>query len=306
MLEPEVSPIIPANPSQGEKMIKHRALVLLVLLLPLAGLAGQADITFVVAGKTGNHRQDAQGQVRALNYHFFAEIFLQPGGKVAPAMLVTPLGKGESFPFADSGYALEMHGGRYRGEAELEANYPDGDYVFHYTSPSTSTVSQVVSLDNPRDSGSGLPAPPRIMLTQGGLLAAPGAIDPEQDLLVTWSEFKDGGADPLEIMDDLLFVIMGDCDGVRRAHSGRPFENTPYLTYADTFFVIKAEQLQPENVYQLSVEHAVLETSMQHRVVAFATFATTTFLNIRTTGKAEPGKACHAIRKEFDAGQAVL
>ena len=106
--------------------------------------------------------------------------------------------------------------------------------------------------------------------------------------------------------DDLLFVIMGDCDGVRRAHSGRPFENTPYLTYADTHFVIKAEQLLPENVYQLSVEHAVLDTTTEHEVTAFATFATTTFLDIKTSGKALEGKACLTIRKPFDAGQTDL
>ncbi len=56
---------------------------LLIMLLAPAGLAGQTDITFIVAGKTGNHRQ------------------------------------GEAAPFADSGYALEMHGGRYAGQAVL-------------------------------------------------------------------------------------------------------------------------------------------------------------------------------------------
>ncbi len=151
-----------------------------------------------------------------------------------------------------------------------------------------------------------MPAAPRILLSQGGKPAIHDTIDPGQDLLVTWSDFSDGGADPLGIMDDLLFVIMADCDGVRRAHSGRPYENTPYLTYADKSFVIKAEQLLPENVYQLSVEHAVLDTTKEHGVVAFATFATTTFLEIRTGGKAAPGKACREIRKKFDAGQAVL
>lgn len=107
-------------------------------------------------------------------------------------------------------------------------------------------------------------------------------------------------------MDDLLFVIMGDCEGVRRAHSGRPFENTPYLTYADQSFVIEAAKLTPENVYQLSVEHAVLDTALEHEVPAFATFATTTFLEIRTRGKAAEGQACLRVRKQFDAGQAVL
>ena len=73
-----------------------------------------------------------------------------------------------------------------------------------------------------------------------------------------------------------------------------------------TSFVIEAERLKAENVYQLSVEHAVLDTGVEHGVVDFATFATTTFLQIRTTGEASPGEACRSIRKNFDAGQKVL
>jgi hypothetical protein len=279
------------------------------LALAISGVAthaAQTDITFVVAGKTSNHRQQVDGTVAVLNYHFFAEIFLQEGGRVDPATLLTPLSEGVEEPFTDGGYALEYHGGRYRTEAELERNYPDGDYVFLYTSPSTGAVSQSVRLDNPVVDGSGLPAAPIIKIAQEGRSVHPEQVDPGLDLHVSWSEFSTGGADPLGIMDDLLFVIMGDCDGVRRAHSGRPYENTPYLTYAHTHFVIEAERLKPENVYQLSVEHAVLDTSREHGVVGFATFATTTFLDIRTTGEAAPGEACTEIRKNFDAGQKVL
>jgi hypothetical protein len=163
-----------------------------------------------------------------------------------------------------------------------------------------------VELNNQKRHGSGLPAPPRIMLSQNGKSVAPSKVDPNYDLLVNWSEFSGGSSDPLNIMDDLLFVILGDCDGVRQAHSGRPFENTPYLTYADTLFVIEAEKLKPENAYQLLVEHAVLDTSKQHGVIGFATFASTTFLDVRTTGKAAPGEACGEIRKNFDAGQEEL
>ncbi len=279
--------------------------ILLSLLVAHHSLAEQTDITFVVAGKTSNHRQQADGSTAVLNYHFFAEIFLQKGGVVAPASLVTPKSDGVAVDFADSGYALEVHGGRYRDEAELEAAYPDGDYVFQYTSPSTGPVSQAVRLANPVSGRSGLPAAPVISLFQGGQPVAADRINPDIDLRVTWSAFAAGGPDPLGITDDLVFVIMGDCDGVRRAHSGRPFEGTPYLTYADTAFVIEAERLLPENVYQLSVEHAVLDTSIEHEVIAYATFATTTFLDIKTTGTAPPGQACLNIRKLFDAGQAV-
>lgn len=278
-----------------------------MVLFPLSGYAAeQDDITFIVAGKTSNHRQQADGSVQVLNYHFFAEIFLKPDGKVNPANLVTPLSGGKPAIFEDSGYALEMHGGRYRTETELEAAYPDGQYVFHYTSPGTGSVRQAVRMGNPNTGTSGLPTVPRIKLSQAGQSVLPGQIDPGVDLQVTWNDFTEGAADPLGIMDDLLFVILGDCDGVRRAHSGRPFENTPYLTFADQQFTIAAQTLLPENAYQLSVEFAILDTGIEHGVTAFSTFATTTFLEIHTTGTAVPGQACKAIRKNFDAGQAVL
>lgn len=274
--------------------------------LAAAVLAQQSDITFLVVGKTANYRQQADGSVAALNYHFFAEIFRREGGTVGPAAIALPAGAGQAVTFSESGYALEVHGGRYRTEKELESAYPDGDYVFSYTTPSTGAVSQAVRLHNPRPGGSGLPAAPQIKLSQNGKSVSPDSVDPQLDLRVSWSEFEVGGADPIGIMDDLVFVIMGDCEGVRRAHSGRPFESTPFLTYTDSSFVIGAGQLLPENVYQLSVEHAVLDTSIEHGVVGFATFASTTFLDIRTGGTAAPGLACQAIRRHFDAGQEVL
>jgi hypothetical protein len=286
-------------------------LTALILLSACAGpstspLSAQSDITFIVAGKTSNHRQSPGGDVTVLNYHFFAEIFLQEQGSVTDSSLETPLAMGVIEPFADSGYAMEMHGGRYASEAELEAAYPDGDYIFRYTAPSIGSKRQAVRLQRAVSNESALPAAPQITLTQNGHKVTPQAIDPNLDLVVTWSAFAAGGSDPAGIMDDLLFVIMGDCEGVRRAHSGRPYENTPYLTYADRAFVIEAERLLPQNIYQLSVEHAVLDTSSEHGVIAFATFATTTFLDIHTTGIAADGQACEQIRKPFDAGQVVL
>jgi hypothetical protein len=287
-------------------MTKRLFILLVVLLLPLTSCAEQTDITFIVAGKTINHSQNGSGNIRTLNYHFFAEIFRQPEGNVTQSGLVTPLSGGKLVPFEDVGYALEMHGGRYKTESELEATYPDGAYEFRFTSPSTGRVKQIVKFNSREHKGSRLPAAPTIKLSQNGQSVAPSSIDPNHDLLVSWSTFSDGGADPLHIMDDLLFVIMGDCDGVRRAHSGRPFENTPYLTFDDSSFVIEAEKLLAENVYQLSVEHAVLDTSKEQGVTAFATFASTTFLEMHTTGKAAPGKACVQVRKAFDAGQQEL
>ena len=158
------------KPSRNHKPLaavkRTHALSLAVLLLwaPVTVFASQTDITFVVAGKTSNHRQQADGRVNALNYHFFAEIFLQEGGRVTDATMLAPNYGATPAPLGDSGYALEYHGGRYASEAELEQAYPDGEYVFEYTAPSTGHVTQSVSLKNPKSAGSGLPAAPRIML----------------------------------------------------------------------------------------------------------------------------------------------
>jgi hypothetical protein len=286
----------------------YRGWRLVAVLLAFSGtpvaIAGeQTDITFVVAGKTSNHRQHPDGRVDVLNYHFFAEIFLQDGGRVSGATLLAPTRYAEPAPLLDEGYALEHHGGRYATETELEATYPDGDYLFDYTAASVGTVRQVVKLHNPHPGSSGLPPAPRIFLSQAGRPVEPIAIDPEVDLQVSWSAFNEGGADPGGIMDDLVFVIMADCNGVRRAHSGRPFENTPFLSYADSHFDIAASQLLPASVYQLSVEHAVLDTSREQGVIGFATFATTTFLDLRTTGEPVPRESCQTLRQPFDAGQ---
>jgi hypothetical protein len=198
----------------------------------------QTDITFVVAGKTGNFKQSTGGTVFALNYHFFAEIFVQDNGRIKQAALLTPDNLSEAIAFSDSGYALEMHGGRY----------PD---IFRYDTPSTGLLEQPIALVNSVAGSSRLPDAPHIILLQNGNSISPHLIQADLPLTVTWSTFKQGNQDPLGIVNDLVFVIMGDCHGKRISHSGRPFENSPYLDYAATEFIIPAEQLLPENAYQL-------------------------------------------------------
>jgi hypothetical protein len=266
----------------------------------------QADITFVVAGKTGNFRQSNGGKVLALNYHFFAEIFIQDNGKIKQAALLTPGQLSEAIAFSDSGYALEMHGGRYPSEIELEQHYPDGNYIFRYDTPSTGLIEQPIALVNSSADESRLPNAPRIILFQNGEPIAPRFIQADLPLTVTWSTFRQGNQDPLGIVNDLVFVIMGDCQGKRISHSGRPFENTAYLDYSAEEFIIPAEHLLPENAYQLSVEHAIVDTSITKGVPGLATFATTTFLDIMTLGSETGAAACPEILKDFDAGQTDL
>ena len=293
------------------KNLTNTTLLFLLVIGFSGGSSGQApqlqtDITFVVVGKTGNFSQSAGGTVSALNYHFFAEIFIQENGRINQAALVTPDNPFEGIAFSDSGYALEMHGGRYPNEIELEHHYPDGNYIFRYDTPSTGLLEQPISLANSASDSSRLPDAPHIILSQNGRLISPHLIQADLPLTVTWSTFEQGNQDPLGIVNDLVFVIMGDCHGNRISHSGRPFENAPYLDYAATEFIIPAEHLLAENAYQLSVEHAIVDTTITKGVPGIATFATTTFLDIMTLGRASGEAACPEILKNFDAGQTDL
>jgi len=52
------------------------ALFVVAFTLPPLAFPQQSDITFIVAGKTSNHRQQLDGSVKTLNYHFLQKFFV--------------------------------------------------------------------------------------------------------------------------------------------------------------------------------------------------------------------------------------
>lgn len=272
-----------------------RALAAASLLMVLAP---EDHVSFLVMGKTTNHRQSASGDVTLLNYHFFAEIFVREGGRVTGASLRFPGGEVEDFE--DLGYVLEVHGGRYQRESELDRLYPNGDYQFRFTTGDGRTLERTLTMRG--EGASRIPAPPRITLHQKGRTVSPESVDPDEELTVTWSPFDRAGPDANGILDDLIFVVLGDCHGEKTVHSGRPFEGTPFLDYRTKVFVFPAAKLAPGEPHQMFVEHAIVDTSKEEGIVGLVTYASTTFLDLRTTG--EPaGPPCPAIMPKIDQGQ---
>jgi len=83
--------------------------------------ASQQDVSFVVLGKTTNHRQSPDdGSCHLLNFHLFTEIFLQKGSMVSGATLHLPGEAGAGMEFVGDGLILEVHSGRYGSEDELD------------------------------------------------------------------------------------------------------------------------------------------------------------------------------------------
>lgn len=272
----------------------------LALVSALGVSGGPEHVSFLVMGKTTNHRQVPGGPMRLLNYHFFAEIFVREGGRVADASLTFPNGAVQGFE--DEGYVLELHGGRYDDEKTLDRLYPNGVYRFLYETPAGVVHSRLLEVRGTGEGKSRIPDPPRITLVQEGREISSESVDPEKDLAVTWSEFRDGAPDANGIVDDLVFVVLGNCRGEKTVHSGRPFEGTPYLTFQTTEYVIPKEKLAPGEPHQMFVENAVVDTSRENGVVGLVTYAATTFLDFRTTGDPS-GPTCPAEMPRIDQGQ---
>jgi len=250
--------------------------------LPMPAKAQHRDVTFFVIGKHGSYEQRPDGTLAPVDFSFFSEIFFTEGGDASGAFLATPAGERlryRDMRLADGGERdnlLLVRGvQRFPSYDALQSWYPDGDYVIDFDTPSGPVDDAVLGF--PVD---GLPRAPRITLSQG---AGAGCftLDGSKDLNVGWTPFSQGSADPNGILDDLIFVIVEDDSGVRVAHSGRPFEGKPFLTYRDSAFTVPARTLEAGRQYELSVEHASLnDTARFDGVPAMTTYAVTTRLEL--------------------------
>ena len=260
------------------------------------------DTQFLVVGKTANYRQDQNSTDQAMiNYHFFAEIFVKDGGHVTNGTLRNAaIG---TMNFADHPSTLETHGGRYNNEEDLNAVYPNGEYMYEYTEKNGQVLHIPVVLSNKDDGQTRIPASPIITLMQDGKRVAPETIDPEKDLNISWTPFNEGGADENGFVDDLIFVVVGNCKGEKISHSGVPFGGGVHLTYADNDVTISKHLFNPGEVYQISVEHAVMDTNYVGNVPTIATYAATSFLDFKTSGNNVGGLDCTPLPVQMDKGQ---
>ena len=195
-------------------------------------------------------------------------------------------------------------GNRHQAVEAVDAELPNGDYAFSFSTPGGAIEDFVVTIGG-ADGKTDLPPAPVILLEQNGAAVSPDAVEPGVDVRVSWTPFATGRSDPNGISDDLIFVMMDDCHGERAFHSGRPLA-TPnplepdkpsenLLTYADDEVTMPGDSIRPGMRYLLKVEHArLLDTDEQQGVVGMTTFAVTTFLDVVATGDAGAG-ACPPV-----------
>jgi len=281
-----------SRPRRGQCAFVRRALapipacLALALIAPSPATAQTRDVNFAVVGKHAGFEQVGDGRPQRLYYSFFSEIFLADGTPLGEATLVRP--DGREVPFTDQRQVvgpardriLLIRGDRrYDSEADLDESWPDGEYMFRYRPPGANEdVSIAVTLGDGE-----YPGGPTVRLEQRGAEVRTDSVDPMLDLVVRFAPFGSGHADPREICDDLIFVILRDEESYKVDHSGRPFQGQRFMLYSDTERIIPASALAPASRYTLSVEHATLEqTARGAGVPVMSTRAVTTALEIET------------------------
>jgi len=265
------------------------------------GEVNSTDTQFLVVGKTANYRQDHSGEQQMINYHFFAEIFVKEGGHVSSGTLSHPAIN--RMNFEDRPSTLETHGGRYNTEADLNALYPNGEYLYEYTETGGNVLHIPVMMLDKDDGKTRIPASPIIKISQNGTVVSAAKVDPEHDLVISWTAFTEGGPDENGFVDDLIFAVMANCKGEKISHSGVPFGGEAHLTYADHNVTISRDLLSAGEVFQISVEHAVMDTNYVGNVPTIATYASTSFLDFNTSGENVGGLDCTALPVQMDKGQ---
>ena len=257
-------------------------------------------MSFLVLVKSSNWAQGADGGLTLLNYHFFSEIFVTPGGSVASATLTRHDRPDAPVAYQDQGSNWYMEGGHFDSLDEVDGAYPNGMFTFEVTTPA------LVYRDSLELAGPGgatdIPAPITISFEQNGAPVDATALDPHADLTIRWSEYSNGRADPRGVVDDMIFVVVADCHGERLFHTGLPFQGE-YMRYDAGEVRVRAESLRPGMPYSAFVEFPhVVDSRVSHGVPAFTSYATATYVDLHTSGEAED-EMCPVAPPPMDTGQ---
>jgi len=261
----------------------------------------QADISFFVLVKSSNYSQDSLGQLTLLNYHFFSEIFVRPGGRIDSASLSTGGAESDPIPYVDRGDNYYVEGGHFDSLEELDATHPNGVFVFDIAAPTVQLSEVRLSLAGPGNR-TDIPRPITVSLSQAGVPVSPQAVDPTEGIVIGWSAYSNGAADPRGIVDDMIFVVVADCHGNRLFHTGLPFEGE-YMTFRTSDVLVPAGTLEAGQLYSAFVEFPhVVDSRIVHGVPGFTSYATATYFDLHTRGSVSD-PTCPAVPPPMDTGQ---
>jgi Glyoxalase/Bleomycin resistance protein/Dioxygenase superfamily len=257
-----------------------------------------STVRFFVVVKSSNYSQKSDGELTLLNFHFFSEVFPAPGSQVHGTLMSRNFDRAKSYEKKND--TLYIEGGHFASLAALDAAYPNDTYRVTIDDQPAEVANG--TLDFRGDGGvTDIPEPIHIAIAQEGRSVAPTEIESSKPTTIRWNRFSNGQSDPRGIVDDMIFVVIQDCRGRNVFHTGLPFDGK-YLRYEASEVHVPAHLLEAGQPYSMFVEMPhVVDSTRVHGIPGFASFATATYLDLRTLGA--PGAECPAALPPMDTGQ---
>ena len=241
------------------------------------------DILFFFVEKVNHYQQSQSGELTFKDYGFAAAIFGTGKGQIESASVIAPGNKGE-FEHENAGRMHVFEKGDYDSIEALNQEFPDGENYVSIRSEHNDINNLALTLDG-SDSTKDYPPAPVVELSQDGVKVDWEQINPDKDLLLSWTPFSTGRTDPRNILDDIIIVLTDDCKGEVAGSSGLPFTDR-YLSFRDNSYTIKAGSLKPGVPYTFRVEHIRnTDTARGDNIPGLAVYVVITIVDINTTGK---------------------
>lgn len=248
------------------------------ILIALTGnqvFAAAPEIKFVAVAKFNHHRQSSHlSSPPALNDEFGIALSVETLETSNLSAVKVTLPNSNVLDFVK---ARESHGNywgkatRYADFTHREELFPNGDYVFTFSTADNDDQSMTLSL-----AGNAIPTPPRVSNYQ-----AAQAIDSDAPFLLTWDAFADAGPD-----DSLAVEIEG-----LPANWALEYRSK-FLPTTATSMEIPAGMLTPGQVYDVSIVFLRImgknKTTLEDGL-GLATYGSKTHLQIQTASDLGPG-----------------
>ena len=258
----------------------------------LFGMAAQADdVRFTLLEKGASYEMDEAGELHLVRIEFVSETILSDGGAIVDGTITRAGSTTPVFELKESEAFFNRYANSYADFSALDKAHPNTGYVIDIHGRTGDIKDLTLTLGGP-EGPEQFPDPVRITLVQENNEVGFSQVDPGKDLLLVWSEFSKGAADPRGILDDLVFAIVSDCHGNSVSRSGIPFIMPEYLTFRAGEHHVPADRLQPGLTHEVTVIHVNgVDTRQAGGTIAMASYNATTKMQFRTTGKTA-GPAC--------------
>ena len=170
--------------------------------------------------------------------------------------------------------------------SSLELQHPaTNEYSWEFRGPEGSTKLDSVLIGGPKGVTQ-IPKTSKICLTQNNLAVLDyDDIDPDLDLVIEWSSFKDGQAAHGNGWDDIIFVLVSNRAGEIILTGGAEGTDDPFIGFSATSAKLAKERITCGEQYVIFISHVKLvHQSFSHGIHQVACNSFATELKIKTRG----------------------